>query len=233
MNGSTATTKNWGPDSGLETPYKRASQEWDRRMGNAVIQAKNWRLATFAVLLCVALPAIIGLIVLGMQPSVVPHIIEIGPDGSVNYKGRAGSTWGQYKPKDASIIFHLHRFINNTRSLSGDPAVIKRNWLDAYKLMTPRAANMLNEYANENDPFKRSQEERIGVDFLGSVRISDDSIQVEWKESSWGQTGALIDTKIWRGIFKIVFKKPENEEMLIKNPLGLYIDEFHWQNMKQ
>lgn len=227
-----ATEKNWR-SGGLNTPYRLASAEWDRRMGNAVIQAKNWRLATFATLLFVVLPSIVGLVILGMRPSVVPHIVEIGADGSVAYKGRAGISWDKYKPDDAAILYHLHRYINDTRTLSSDPAVIKQNWLDAYKLLTPRAANILNAYAEENDPFKMAQEMRVSIDILGSVRISDDSIQVEWKETSWGQTGAVIDTKVWRGIFKIIFKKPETEDALIKNPLGLYIDEFHWQNMKQ
>ena len=52
------TGKKWIPNGELDTPYKRASKEWDDRIGSAVVQAKNWRLATFATLLFVALPSV-------------------------------------------------------------------------------------------------------------------------------------------------------------------------------
>jgi len=31
-------------------PYQRAAQEWDNRIGSAVVQAKNWRMAAFGAL---------------------------------------------------------------------------------------------------------------------------------------------------------------------------------------
>ena len=33
-----------------ETPYQRAGQVWDDRIGSARVQAKNWRLAFFGML---------------------------------------------------------------------------------------------------------------------------------------------------------------------------------------
>jgi len=34
-----------------ETPYQRAGQVWDERIGSARVQAKNWRLAFFGTLI--------------------------------------------------------------------------------------------------------------------------------------------------------------------------------------
>ena len=69
------TTK-WTPDGTLDTPYRRARQEWDARMGSAVVHAKNWRLATFASMSAVVL-ATGGMTYLGSLPKAVPHIIEV------------------------------------------------------------------------------------------------------------------------------------------------------------
>jgi type IV secretion system protein VirB5 len=38
--------KRWKPEGEVETRYRKGRQEWDWRMGTAVIQARNWRLAT-------------------------------------------------------------------------------------------------------------------------------------------------------------------------------------------
>ncbi|NTW83968.1 MAG: type IV secretion system protein [Chlorobiaceae bacterium] len=221
------TGKVWTPQGGLDTPYKRASQEWDMRIGDAVIQAKNWRLATLTILLFVAFPSVCGMIYLGSLPKMVPHIVEVAQDGGAYYRGVAGQQWGQYKPSDPSIKYHLHRFIMDTRMISSDAGVIKANWLDAFKLVSPKGANMLSAYVQKNDPFIRSSRERVGIDFLSMVRISEDSWQVDWKESQWGIMGEPLGETNWRGIFKIILKQPETEKDLVSNPIGLYVDEYN------
>ena len=40
-----------------ETPYQRAAQAWDDRMGSARMQARSWRLAAFGAL---GLSALLG-----------------------------------------------------------------------------------------------------------------------------------------------------------------------------
>ena len=44
------STVRYGKTPEPETPYQRAGQVWDERIGSARIQAKNWRLAFFGML---------------------------------------------------------------------------------------------------------------------------------------------------------------------------------------
>ncbi|NTU98030.1 MAG: type IV secretion system protein [Chlorobiaceae bacterium] len=221
------TGKKWSPQGGLGSPYKRAAQEWDMRIGDAVIHAKNWRFATFSILLFVALPSVCGMIYLGSLPKMVPHIVEVAQDGGAAYLGPVGKQWARYKPSDPSIKYHLHRFIQDTRLISSDAGVIKENWLDAFKLVSPRAANTLSSYVQKNDPFIRAAKERVSIDFLSMVRISENSWQVDWKESQWGTMGDPLGETYWRGIFRVVLNPPASEKELAENPIGLYVDEYN------
>jgi type IV secretion system protein VirB5 len=227
------TTRKWSPKGELDTPYKRAKQEWDERIGDAAVQAKNWRLATFAVLLFVAMPSLIGLAYVGSLPKQVPHIVEVAEDGSATYRGAIGKSWAEYTPSAASVKYHLQRFVQSTRMISSDKAVIKRNWIDAYKLVTSDGAAILNAYVHQRDPFLRAEKERVSVEVLSMVPISSESWQVDWKESSWGVHGELLGDSYWRGIFRIEFKEPQREEQMAANPIGLYIDEFHWSRINR
>lgn len=221
------TGKVWTPKGQLDTIYKRASQEWDMRIGDAAIQAKNWRIATFATLLLVAFPSVCGMIYLGSLPKMVPHIVEVAQDGGASYRGVVGQQWERYKPSDPSIKYHLNRFIQDTRMISSDAGVIKANWLDAFKLVSPRGANTLSAYVKMNDPFIRAAKERVSVDILSMVRITEDSWQVDWKESQWGVMGEPLGKIFWRGVFKVVLKQPETEKDLATNPIGLFVDEYN------
>ena len=224
------TTK-WSPDGPLDTPYLRARQEWDSRMGSAVVQAKNWRLATFASLGAVLLSTG-GVIYLGSLPKAVPHIIEVDRLGAATYHGPVGQS--DYVPTEAVITYHLRRFIEDTREISSDLAVLKKNWLDAYLLLTPRGGNMLSAFVQkpENDPFRRAQEERVTIEILSVVRAAGDTWQIDWRESSWDKGGSpLGEPIIWRAMLRTVVATPKTTEAMQKNPIGLYIDELHWDKV--
>src|SRR5260370_14362503 len=99
------------PEGALDTPYRRARQEWDARMGSAVVHAKNWRLATFASLTAVLL-ATGGMIYLGAQPKAVPHIISVDRLGAASYHGPVGQA--DSIPADPVLTYRLRPFIEAT-----------------------------------------------------------------------------------------------------------------------
>jgi type IV secretory pathway TrbF-like protein len=223
--------KNWSPDKPLDTRYRKARQEWDTRMGSAIAQARNWRLATLFSLGLVLL-SLLGMIYLGAQPKAVPHIVQVDRIGAPTYFGPIGQSVRDYHPTDAVLKYHLRRFIDETRTVSSDAAVMKRNWIDAYTLITQSAGTQLNAYAQQNDPFKRMQNERISVDVANVVQLSKDTWQADWRETNWDKGGSELGTTIWRGTFRVLMRVPENEEQLVTNPIGLFVDEFHWSKVQ-
>ena len=59
-----------------ETPYQRAGQVWDERIGSARVQARNWRLMALGSLaLSFALSG--GLLWQSLQSRVVPYVVEV------------------------------------------------------------------------------------------------------------------------------------------------------------
>jgi len=216
----------------LEARYKRARREWDDRMGDSVVRAKNWRLAFFLSIVFICFPCVFGLIYLGAQPKIIPHIVEVGSDSAM-YRGTVGKSWENYTPTDSLVMSYLKRFIVDTRTISSDSAVIKNNYLEVYNFLTPAAANILNVYLQEegNDPFSRATEERASVEITAAVPISGDTWQLDWLEKLWGQQGNLKGTNKWRGTFTVKMIKPKNVSDLNKNPIGLYINEFHWSKI--
>lgn len=223
--------KTWKPEGEIETRYRKARQEWDRRMGTAVMQAHNWRLATLLSLGAV-LVSLVGTVYLGAQPKAIPHIVQVDRMGAPTYLGPVGQSLREYKPSEASLKYHLRRFISSTRTISSDSAVMKRNWIDAYTLITQNAANHLNTYAQESDPFKRREQERITVDVASVVQLSADTWQADWIEKAWDKTGSEIASSVWRATFRVIVRTPESEEQLTSNPIGLFIDEFHWSKVQ-
>lgn len=106
-----------------ETPYQRAKQVWDERIGSARVQAMNWRAMAFA---CLALAAFLALSLVwqSAQGRITPYIVEVDKFGAV--QGIAPATTA-YNPTDAEIAAALSRFIGDVRALSIDPIVVRKN----------------------------------------------------------------------------------------------------------
>jgi type IV secretion system protein TrbF len=226
------TVPSWRPTEGADTPYQKARQEWDRRMGASVVQAANWRLMAVAEL-GLLLVASLGMVFLGAQPKAVPHLVQIDKVGAPTYIGALDRVALQdFKPPPPSFEYHLRRFVSDTREISSDVAVVKRNWIDAYRLVSKSGANQLSAYVHDNDPFKQSDAQiRVSIEVNVVVPVSRETWQVDWTETTWDDHGDPLGTAVWRGNFRVLLRVPESEEELALNPLGLYIDEFHWARL--
>jgi type IV secretion system protein VirB5 len=217
------TQQRYGLTPEPATPYQRAGQLWDERIGSARVQAKNWRLMSFGSLgLAIAMAG--GLIWQSMQSRVTPYVVEVDKLGEVQAVGPASQA---YHPTDAEFAWYLARFITDVRSLSSDPVVVRKNWLEAYDYATDHGAVFLNQFAQANDPFKAVGERTVSVQVTSVVRASDSSFQVKWVEQIY-EHDALAKTERWTAIVSVITQQPNTAEVLRKNPLGLYVNGLNW-----
>lgn len=216
-------TNKYGDTPIPTTPYQKASQAWDERIGSARLQARNWRFMAFGCL--VLLTTLSGaLIWQSLQSRITPYVIEVDALGEVRTVGPATVA---YQPNDAQIAYHMAEFIKRVRSVSVDPIVLREQWETAYNFVTDRASQILNEYARENDPFAEVGRRSIAVEITSVVRASEDSFQVKWIERHY-MSGAFQKLERHTAILTIVSQKPANVTALNKNPLGLYVHGLNW-----
>ena len=217
------TTTTYGDTEAPVTPYQKAAQVWDERIGAARLQARNWRYMAFGCLaLTVGLSG--GVVWQAGRGTITPYVVEVDRLGSVQAIGPATEA---YEPNDAQIAYHLARFIENVRGLSIDPIVVRRNWLEAYDYATDRAAATLNEHARENDPFAEVGDRSVTVEVTSVVRSSDDTFELRWREQSY-RNGRLEKTERHTAALTVVIQRPRDVETLRKNPLGIYVHGLNW-----
>jgi len=205
------------------TPYARARQEWDARMGSAVLSARAWRNTAFASLGLAAL-AVGGGVMIALQQRTFVHVVEVSPEGQVMNVRAADGRW---TPTNAQIAHHLGRFIRLVRSLPTDGVVLRDNWLEAYRFLTPQAAAQLSEIARQDDPFLSLGRVGRTVHVRSIIARSGDTWEVTWVERATNATGTN-DGEVYSGVFTVTTRPPRNADEVAANPLGLLISEFSW-----
>ena len=216
------------PEGGIETPYNRAKKEWDDRIGSSRVQAYNWRLAFF-ISSALSLMLTSGLIYMTTKQHVIPYIIKVDTIGKVQSVGPVNRI--DYKPGIPEIKYFLSEFVMKIRMISFDPIVMKRDWLSAYDFVTTRGTNQLNSLAKRDNPFDKLGQMTVSVDIISVIPVSDSSFQAEWSEKVQNKFGNLMNTFRYKGIFTIVIKEPQEEEGILKNPLGIFIDSFNFSRL--
>ena len=213
----------YGRTPAPETPYQRAGQVWDERIGSARAQARNWRLMALGGLFLSGGLAT-GLLWQSLQSRIVPYVVEVDRLGQAQAVTEAEKA---YRPTDPQIAWHLSEFISNVRSVSLDPVVMRQNWLAAYGFVTDRGAHFLGDYARGENPFASVGERTVSIQVTSVVRASDRSFQVKWIETNFDR-GSLAGTAHWTAILTIIEKPPSSADALRKNPLGIYVDAIDW-----
>ncbi len=221
-----APAKSFAPEP-AETPYRRAQQEWDARMGSAVLSARTWRRVAFA---CLALMAVLvaGLIIVALQQRTFVHVVEVDPQGQVLSVRAADGRW---TPAEAQTAYHIGRFVRLVRSLPTDGVVLRENWLEAYKFLTPQAAAQLTEIARQDDPFLSLGRVGRTVYIRSIIARSDNSYEVSWIERSTNG-GGMNDGEAYSGVFTVTTRPPRTADDIATNPLGLLISDFSWSRVR-
>lgn len=209
------------PEQG--TPYARAGQLWDDRLGAARVQAGNWRFMAFGgLILSTGLAA--AFVWQSMQSRVVPYVVEVDNLGQAQAVAPVGA---EYRPTDPQITWHLARFITNIRSRSLDAVLMRENWLSAYDFASERGALFLGEYARASNPFAEVGRRTVSVQVTSVVRASDTSFRINWTEQAF-ERGSLAGTSRWTAVVTVKLQPPRSADIVRKNPLGLYVDAIDW-----
>jgi type IV secretion system protein VirB5 len=206
-----------------ETPYQRAGQVWDERLGSARVQARSWRLMAFG---CLGLAAVSlgGLAWTASRTGVTPWVVQVDRTGAVQAVAPAQAG---YRPTDPEIAWQLARFVEEVRGVPADPVVLRRQWLCAYAFASGEGALALSAYARDADPFARVGREQVAVEVRSVVRASPESFRVEWTENHYA-AGALAASEHWTAILTVELRPPHDPDTLSRNPLGVYVTHLDW-----
>lgn len=220
---------------GPDTLYGRARKGWDDRLGDRVMQARNWRIA-FLIASATTVISMVVAIVLATRPPLPPLVVEVDrSSGVANIAGRLNAQ--QYSPQRAEIEYFLQHFVNLIRPVPLDTVVLKKNWEEARYFMRTSASNELMEAVRSDghhfdSPGGQAPKYAISVNIISTGYIpGSDSYQVRWREKVYDDQGVLKESYVMLGIFTIEVEPSQDENSVMINPLGIFIK--HMQLTKE
>lgn len=210
------------------SPYKRAKGAWDERTGSAQAQANIWRRISFVLAALLSL-SIVGSVYLGTQTKVTSYVVELKHNGEANLLGTAQSLSAQ--SNENAVRFFISRFILLAREIPADAVLLKRNMDRLFQLVSLQGKSILADRFKELSPAKEYEEKNRSIKIESVLAVSQGVYQVDWFEADYDKNGQKISEYPMRGTFKIAWLKPQTEEQVQENPLGIFVDYFSWTKL--
>lgn len=210
-----------------ENPYLSARREWNERYGSYIASANSWKIIAMLSML-VAVISVIGVVYIGSQNKMVPYVVEVDKLG----KTVAVAPATQATKNDSRVVkAYLADFIVNFRSVIVDAAVQRQVINKTYSLLSNSspATQSINQYFQDgNSPLQRAATETVTVEITSVLPISDKTWQVEWKETERSRRGLIKAQKRFKAAITVKFMPPTKEIEILRNPIGLYVEEISW-----
>jgi type IV secretion system protein VirB5 len=212
-----------GTSTPQETPYLKAAQEWDRRIGDSRVQAASWRFMAFACLGVAAIFAV-GFVMEANRVHITAYYVPVDNAGK---PGQVELADNVYNPTQAEIGYFLGDWVTKMFSKPVDPIVMKTNMQSAFAYLVGHGLVTVTNWAQQTDPTKNMGHQAVTVNVSDVLQRSPDTYQVDWTQTSY-EDGAVQTTQNFTGLFQITIHQPTNQAQLLSNPLGIYITELSW-----
>ena len=209
------------------TNYEKAVEAFENQLLNISKALHTWKILAF-ICLGIAFLALSGNIYLSTRSTLVPYVIEVDEAG--NAKAINPAYQKNYEPKEEFLIYSLKEFVRNFRWISLDPVVQNSLYSKAMNLLTEPMQEKLKEISLEENLSNLMQEKYTrDVQINSAIKVAGtkNTYQIKWREILYSSSGDILLNKILVGIFTISIEQPKTLQELDRNPLGVYIVDFH------
>ena len=203
------------------TNYEKAVEAFENQLLNISKALHTWKILAF-ICLGIAFLALSGNIYLSTRSTLIPYVI--------NAKAINPAYQKNYEPKEEFLIYSLKEFVRNFRWISLDPVVQNSLYSKAMNLLTEPMQEKLKEISLEENLSNLIQEKYTrDVQINSAIKVAGtkNTYQIKWREILYSSSGDILLNKTLVGIFTISIEQPKTLQELDRNPLGVYIVDFH------
>jgi type IV secretion system protein VirB5 len=223
----------YGSGQPVLSPFQRAHQEWDDRIGAPVVRAKNWRLIALAEAPTILLLS--GALI--YSQFFAPRELWAIPtnDRGVVIGAAQPFTAHRYEPTRDQVAADIARWIEWVRTRPADGVKLRADFEKSFAFMGDEAKRKLNEYNKVHDPFAvyntpdKMAKKTVTMSFPKVLPVEGSSYHATWTETVW-EYGQPRPAYTMSATFVAQAKGQTNETLINLNPAGTTILDFDWRS---
>lgn len=203
----------------LKNPFESADKQYHDLLRDAKRDKDRWVKIAFFSLGFFIISLVILLYAVRLQDT-VPVLVAVTQWGESHYLGEVKQSG--FQVPEIAVQYQVRDFITKLRTISVDREILYRDITACYDMITAQCEREMTADLRANDPFAEVGQTKRSVIIETVLKVSAETYQVDWIEVSTGKENANAHI---RGLFTVKVLDPPAEKR-VKNPLGIYIDDY-------
>lgn len=223
----------YGTGEPILTPFQRARQEWDDRIGAPVVQAKNWRLMALAQ---VPTTLLLGGALVYVTFFAPKELWSVPTNDRGVITGTAQRFAAQrYEPTRDQVAADIAQWLEWVRTRPADGVKLRADFEKSFVFMDDVSKRKLNEYNQRYDPFAayntpdKMAKKTVTMTFPRVLPMEGNSYHATWTETVW-EHGEPRPSYTMTATFTATAKGQPNDALININPAGTTIHDFDWRS---
>lgn len=175
-----------------------------------------------------------GLIATTMHSNMVPYVVTVDKHGLVLNEGALPALDSKQDLPEGVVTSQICDFIRNVRLITKDSAIQHQAILKAYAFVKPNSdlAKELSAYYRGHNPFTLAQKQSVMVEIANVLQVGEHTVQIDWVETIQNADPLLQrdepQERKLRALltYSIEELAPQETEMILLNPLNIYLHTF-------
>ncbi len=218
-------------DESKESPWFRSGMAFFDIFEHMRLQVKNWQrqsLLSWAL----SVIAVCAMAYLGAQPKIKPYVVEIDKLGRVRAVRALEENDTRLDP-ERIITAELQETIVNLRTVTTDREANNRNVSRGLSRLEDAAYTYARTELRKAPPNAVGGTKTVMVRTDPPLKISPNTWQVEWEETSISLTGEQMGLpERWKAVMQIKIRPNlDDEEEFAKNPYGFKGYQLNWTKL--
>lgn len=195
------------------------------------INEKKWKFVAIFSALCLSFTLMLLAYTINL-PKTVPLVISVSDFGEAKYVGAANKlSYSGMKIPQVAIEYQIRKFVINKFSLSTDGEVCRNNIREIYTMLTSTGSVKYSDELRDVNPLADVGKIIRSVDIESVLKLSSNSYQIDFYVNTENYEHRQKTASHIRGIVQTELLAPDKED-LIKNPLGIYIKDYDFTEIK-
>ena len=218
--------------SGITADYLAGKIEWEEANGTLKTRLTNYQRFLLLSLIGNILLAG-GIIHSSQQTHVVPYVAAVDKLGNVQSLGVAVK--GPDSVTEVIKEQQLDEWIRNARMVISDwqaQRLLIQQVMSRTSDNPAGASGLMKAWYTANRPDERAKNSTVTVTINNTLRVSLQTYEVEWTETSFNTDGEKSGEEHWKGVFRVAITPAATADAAGRNPLGFYVTEIHWSKVQ-
>jgi type IV secretion system protein VirB5 len=223
------------PKSAAETRFNKVISQYDDYINKLITDNRTWKLIGLLAVVIITV-TIAGWFRLSAMQKYIPVIVEVNELGRARYIGDlsvAEYNHRNFQIQDYMVETLIDDFIRYTREIYTDADLVAQNITRAAYYCSYDMQDKLRRELQADDPFSKIGRFRLRVEFESSIKITEQTWQIDWFDINQALNGMETGRTRFRGLFTIIVREPKTELDRSRNPLGIYITDYNISRIQE